>query len=77
MEEDLVDEDEEEEDLMGSVWLPVILENKMEKALKEKILNDPAIKEIDLAQIRQKDIFVRKADMVSLYIIIYNLYILG
>lgn len=37
---------------MGSVWLPVILENKMEKTLKEKILNDPAIKEIDLAQIR-------------------------
>ena len=57
--------EEEEEDLTGSVWLPVLIESKMEKSLKESILSDPAIKEIDLAEISEKEVFVRKADLVN------------
>ena len=64
MKEDIEDE---EEDLTGSVWLPVILENKIEKGTNDKILNDPSIKEIDLAEISEKEVFVRKADLVRLF----------
>ena len=53
---------------MGSVWLPVLLENKMEKLAKENILNDPSVKEIDLAEISEKEVFVRKANLVSIII---------
>jgi hypothetical protein len=56
--------DEEDEDLMGSVWLPVLLESKMEKMAREAILSDPSIQEIDLAEISEKEVFVRKADLV-------------
>lgn len=59
--------EEEEEDLMGSVWLPVLLESKMEKAARETILSDPSIQEIDLAEISEKEVFVRKANLVILY----------
>lgn len=58
MKEDIEDE---EEDLTGSVWLPVIIEKVV---INDKILSDPSIKEIDLAEISEKEVFVRKADLV-------------
>jgi hypothetical protein len=33
------DIEDEEEDLTGSVWLPVIIENKIEKGTNDKIMN--------------------------------------
>ncbi len=48
---------------MGSVWIPVV-ENKQEKGDSQAALNDPSIKEIDLSQISEKEVFVRKADLV-------------
>ena len=49
--EDLEEEDEyeEDEDLEGSVWLPVIIDKKVDKTKKKEILSDPAVKEMDLA----------------------------
>ncbi len=46
------------------MWLPVLIESKTEKGQRESILSDPTIKEIDLAEISEKEIFVRKADLV-------------
>ncbi len=66
MKEDIEDE---EEDLTGSVWLPVILESKTDKGANDKVLSDPSIKEIDLAEISEKEVFVRKADLVYLLLI--------
>ena len=51
--------------------MPVVLDNKIDRDSKEKLLNDPAIKEIDVASISEKDIFVRKADIVYLLRLIY------
>lgn len=68
--------DEEEEDLMGSVWVPVLMETKMEKLAKEKILSDPSIKEIDLAEITEKEVFVRKANLVSYLNFLYKSFML-
>jgi hypothetical protein len=66
------DIEDEEEDLTGSVWLPVIIENKIEKGTNDKIMNDPSIKEIDLAEISEKEVFVRKADLVKIYSLSYH-----
>lgn len=63
--QNLNDDFDEEEDLNGSVWLPVIIDNKMEKQKKEELLKDPCVKEMDLAEISEKEIFVRKANLVS------------
>jgi len=54
-------ENEEEEDLSGSVWLPVLIEKEEER--KEEIAGDPSIREMDLAQISEKEVYVRKADL--------------
>ena len=62
--QNLNDDFDEEEDLNGSVWLPVIIDNKMEKQKKEELLKDPCVKEMDLAEISEKEIFVRKANLV-------------
>jgi hypothetical protein len=40
---------------MGSIWLPVFTEEEKVKA-----------KEMDLAAISEKEVYVRKADLVSL-----------
>ena len=39
----------EEEDLGGSIWLPVIIDPKTEKEKKEEVISDPSIQEMDLA----------------------------
>lgn len=44
------------------MWMPVIIDNKGDK---EQIMKDPCIKEIDLAAISEKEIFVRKANIVN------------
>lgn len=49
---------------MSSVWLPVNQDSS--NNMEEMIKNDESIKEIDLAQISEKEIFVRKADLVRL-----------
>jgi hypothetical protein len=49
------------------VWLPVVIENKFDKKSKDEVLKDPAVLEIDLAEISEKEIFVRKASMVTIY----------
>ena len=59
----------EEEDLSESIWLPVIIDSKTEKEKKEEILSDPSVKEMDLAQITEKEVYVRKADLVSRFLI--------
>lgn len=58
---------EEEEDLEGSVWLPVIIDKKVDKVKKKEMLSDPSVKEMDLAQISEKEVFVRLANLVSIY----------
>ena len=58
----------EEEDLGGSIWLPVIIDPKTEKEKKEEVISDPSIQEMDLAQISEKEVYVRKANLVSLMI---------
>jgi hypothetical protein len=55
--------DEEEEDLTGSVWMPVIIDSKTDK--ETLIRDDPSIREMDLAAISEKEVFVRKASIVS------------
>lgn len=60
----MIEEEEEEEDLRGSVWIPVIVDSKMDKSY---ILEDPNIKEMDLAAISEKEVFVRKANLVSFH----------
>jgi hypothetical protein len=59
-------DNEEEEDLNSSIWMPIIMDNKYgDRAYnKDEILGDPDIKEMDLAEISEKEVFVRKADMV-------------
>lgn len=59
------EEYEEDEDLSGSVWMPVIVESK--KQLEEITRNDPSVKEMDLAAISEKEVFVRKANLVREY----------
>ena len=54
---------DEAEDLTKSVWLPVIVENRSQ--LEEILKNDPTVKEMDLAAISEKEVFVRKANIVS------------
>ena len=54
------EKDEEEEDLTGSVWMPVVVENKSEREL----LKDPNVREMNLAAISEKEVFVRKANLV-------------
>ena len=54
--------DEEDEDLYGSVWMPVIAENQQDK---ETFAKDSTIKEMDLAAISEKEVFVRKANLVT------------
>lgn len=54
---------DEVEDLTKSVWLPVIVENKNQ--LEQILKNDPTVKEMDLAEISEKEVFVRKANIVS------------
>ncbi|CDW90465.1 aaa family protein [Stylonychia lemnae] len=51
--------DDEEEDLTGSIWMPVIVDSKTDKQALLK--DDPSIKEMDLAAISEKEVFVRKA----------------
>ena len=50
----------------GSIWLPVIIDPKTEKEKKEEVISDPSIQEMDLAQISEKEVYVRKANLVSL-----------
>lgn len=69
--EEIPPEEEEEEDLNGSVWMPVIVENKEEKKQYE---TDPSVKEIDLAAISEKEVFVRKANIVSLNFYLLKIY---
>lgn len=52
---------EDEEDLTGSIWLPVI--NDKDKEEDEENY-DQNVKEMDLAEISEKEVFVRKADLV-------------
>ncbi len=54
---------DEQDDLTKSVWLPVIVQNQQE--LQEIVRNDPNVKEMDLAAISEKEVFVRKANIVS------------
>ena len=58
-EEHKIDEEDEEEDLTKSVWVPVIQD------LRSIDKNDPDIQEMDLAAISEKEVFVRKANLVS------------
>jgi hypothetical protein len=44
------------------------LDPKIDKSKKEEILKDPSVKEMDLAQISEKEVFVRQANLVSIYI---------
>ena len=62
--ENLNEEGEEEEDLTGSVWMPLLIDPKDEKNNKI-LLEDPNVKAMDLAAISEKEVFVRKANMVS------------
>jgi hypothetical protein len=58
-------ESEGEEDLESSIWMPVIIDSKNnDKAYRLDILSDPNIREMDLAEISEKEVFVRKADLV-------------
>ena len=50
----------------GSIWLPVLIDPKTEKEKKEEVISDPSIQEMDLAQISEKEVYVRKANLVSL-----------
>ena len=59
MNQSFYDDTEEEEDLTGSVWLPVLIDNKVDKVKKEELLSDPNVKEMDLAAISEKEVFVR------------------
>ena len=59
MNQSFYDDTEEEEDLTGSVWMPVLIDSKMEKEKKEELLTDPNVKEMDLAAISEKEVFVR------------------
>lgn len=63
MNQSFYDDSEEEEDLTGSVWLPVLIDNKMEKMKKEELLSDPNVREMDLAAISEKEVFVRQANI--------------
>lgn len=47
------------------MWLPVILDNKIDKEKREEILSDPSVKEMDLAEISEKEVFVRKANLTD------------
>jgi hypothetical protein len=63
MNQSFYDDQEEEEDLTGSVWLPVLIDSKMDKGKKEEMLKDPNVKEMDLAAISEKEVFVRQANI--------------
>lgn len=41
--------------------MPVIVENK-----KDEILSNPDVREMDLAAISEKEVFVRKANIVNI-----------
>ena len=56
------EEEKEKEDLKASVWIPVNLEESKDEKLK-----DPDVKEIDLAAISEKEIYVRRANIVRIY----------
>ena len=65
--------EEEEEDLSSSIWMPIIIDNKnCDKTYRDDILRDPEVKEMDLAEISEKEVFVRKADMVSIHIPLFK-----
>lgn len=63
--------EDEDEDLNGSVWMPVLVDNKQEK---DSIIQDPNVKEMDLAAISEKEVFVRKANLVIIKAITNLLY---
>lgn len=42
----------------------MIIDSRTEKEKKEEILSDPSVKEMDLAQITEKEVYVRKANLV-------------
>jgi vacuolar protein-sorting-associated protein 4 len=59
-------EDEgEEEDLTGSVWMPILVDPKDEK--NKAVFDDPNVRPMDLAAISEKEVFVRKANLVSFF----------
>lgn len=58
--DDLEEDIEEEMDLTKSVWIPVVQDPK------QVIKDDPDISEMDLAAISEKEVFVRKANLVSI-----------
>ena len=62
--EESKEDEEEEEDLTGSVWMPILIDPKDEK--NKTIFEDPNVKSMDLAAISEKEVFVRKANLVSI-----------
>jgi len=52
-----------EESLSKSAWIPIIAESKGQ--LEQIMKNDPQVKEMDLAALSEKELFVRKANIVS------------
>lgn len=44
--------------------MPVVVENKSEREL----LKDPNVREMDLAAISEKEVFVRKANLVIIFL---------
>lgn len=64
----------EEEDLTGSVWMPVIIENRNDLKTQKELIKDPNVKEMDLAAISEKEVFVRKADIVRFVRLLYQSY---
>ena len=66
--DDLEEDIEEEMDLTKSVWIPVVQDPK------QVIKDDPDISEMDLAAISEKEVFVRKANLVSIISRFYYLY---
>ena len=57
---------QDDEDLCKSVWLPVVVESK--EQLEDLTKSDSNIKEMDLAAISEKEVFVRKANIVRSFV---------
>jgi hypothetical protein len=58
---------DEEEDLNSSIWIPIITDATSKQPKDGSSLSDPNVKEMDLAEISEKEVFVRKADLVNYY----------
>jgi hypothetical protein len=60
---------DDEDELYKSVWLPVVVDSK--EQLEDLTKSDPNIKEMDLAAISEKEVFVRKANIVIIPLFIF------